>query len=142
MAQSLEIEEEFKVGFNTLNRGELYPISKIVRTECTIRGNVVKGLKAEIVDDELALNVYLPKKVVESTNDEVIKEINEAGTTAEKFTTCYYGTLESNSISSFVGRIHRPGQSKFLCSILCLFCCNILYNMSLFCDVLIVYSSK
>ena len=112
VADELSLSEEFKVGFNTLTRGALYPILSCVRTETTIRGKVVKGLKVEIVDDELTLVTYVPKKVMDCICDQTVEEINVAGKTAAKFQVCYYGTLQSNNISNFIGRLHRPDQRK------------------------------
>ena len=111
--QMLNQEEEFKVGFSSLMRGELYPIVKAEKTESKFYGKTVKGMRLVILDDELEIVTYLPKKCVESINDEDFAKINEAGKTNSKYNVGYYGKLGNAQTVQFVGRgVHSPGQGK------------------------------
>ena len=105
--------EEFKVGFSTLEVGVLYPIVCAVRTEGNFHGRVTKGIKVVILDGELELTTYLPKKTADFIDDVKFKNINDAGQTEQKWCVCYYGKLVGAQISQFIGRVHPPGERPF-----------------------------
>lgn len=107
--------EEFKVSFGSLKKGTLYPIKAIERTESTFHGKVVKGMKVTLLDDELELVTYLPKKCVETVNEtNEFDNITAAASTDNKYTVCFYGKMENKETTTFVGRIHKPNEGKDL----------------------------
>lgn len=108
----LSESEEIKISFDTLERGQMYPIIKIERTESCFYGKKVAGLKVTIDDDGTQLITYLPKKLVESVNDQEFQKIETAAQTDQKYSVCYYGKLKTKNVESFTGRIHPPGQGK------------------------------
>ena len=86
--QMMDNQEEFKVGFSSLERGQLYPIVNIEKTESKFYGKVVKGLKVEILDGELKLVTYLPKKMLEAIQDTDFNAISEAAKSDQKYSVC------------------------------------------------------
>lgn len=102
--------EVFKVGFSKLTRGQLYPIVKVVVKEEMFNGKTTKLLETTVLDEDVDIVTYLPKKVIESVTDEDIKKINDAGATSAKYSVCSYGEIKNSVVTSFVGRIHHPGQ--------------------------------
>jgi len=122
--------EEFKVSFGSLQKGVLYPIKAIERTESTFHGKIVKGFKVTLLDDELELVTYLPKKCVENINEgNEFDNIAAAASTDDKYTVCFYGKMVNKETTTFVGRVHKPKEGKDLgfniiydILPLCLFC--------------------
>ena len=108
----MSVDEEFRISFSCLKRGELYPIQKVERTESKFHGKVTKGVKVYFLDEELELVTYLPKKLVESTTDQDVDRINKAGATDKKDNLCYYGKQEGREVTSFIGRIHPYGEGE------------------------------
>ncbi|KAK3916802.1 Succinate dehydrogenase assembly factor 2-B, mitochondrial [Frankliniella fusca] len=104
--------EEFHVGFSSLTRGVLYPIVKIEKTESKINGRMVQGMKSFVLDDDLQLTTYLPKKVMDKIDDEKFKKINDAGSTDHKWSVCYYGSMGTQLSRTFFGMVHEPGESR------------------------------
>lgn len=104
--------EEFRISFGSLIRGQLYPISKIQKTESKFYGKTVNGLKVWILDGELELTTFLPKKLVEETTDVDFQRITAASLTNEKDHVCFYGKMSMPQTTSFVGKIHKHGEGE------------------------------
>ena len=108
----LNSEEDFKVGFSSLERGQLYPIVQIEKTESKFYGKTVSGMKVNVLDGDLKLVTYLPKEMVDAIKDADFDEIAYAARTNEKFTVCYYGKMQNSQTTTFIGRVHRPGEGR------------------------------
>lgn len=57
--------KEFRIGFRSLIRGQLYPISKVEKTTTKFYGKSTDGLRVTVLDSELELVTFLPKKLVD-----------------------------------------------------------------------------
>ncbi|KAK3933212.1 Phosphoribosylaminoimidazole-succinocarboxamide synthase [Frankliniella fusca] len=105
-------DEEFTISFSSLERGQMYPIKMIQRTESTFNGKLVRGIKVVILDDDVELVTYLPSKLVKAIDDKKIEEIKAAGLIDEKYKLCYYGKMQKAMITEFYGRIHPPTEGR------------------------------
>ncbi len=63
--------EEFQGGFSSLERGNMYPIISVERTEAKFNGKANKGMKLIILDDDVKLATYLPSKLTASISDDI-----------------------------------------------------------------------
>ncbi|KAK3907214.1 2-isopropylmalate synthase [Frankliniella fusca] len=104
--------EEFKVAFNCLIRGQLYPIKEIERTEKVFNGRKVQGLKVIILDEDLELTTYLPKFILDKTSEADFDAIKLAAKTNQKYTVCFYGEMGTEMQKQFVGRLHKPKEGR------------------------------
>lgn len=109
-------DEEFRVSFGDLERGKLFPIKKIEELEYNISNGIKKkSLKALIIDDELEIYPYLPKKVMDDIDNDLLAKINAAGAGEDgnkMYKVCFYGNNSTGVINSFVGRVHAPDKSR------------------------------
>lgn len=108
-------DEKFKVSFSELEGEKLFPIKSIEEREFVSNNTKKKSLKALLIDGELEIYSYLPKKVGGDIDDVLLKKINEAGATYDiknMYNACFYGTNSTGAMMSFVGRVHEPGQPR------------------------------
>lgn len=106
--------EDFKVCFAALTKGQLYRIIKAEREDKKFYGKTVNSIKLTLLDDDIEISTYLPKKVAEELSEADFARINAAGATEHKDAVCYYGTIEAETTKSYVGKIHPYGEGKFL----------------------------
>ena len=104
--------EEVKISFDMLERGALYPITHIERTESKFYGKTVNGIKVNVDDDGTSIVTYLPKKLVDAIDDAFLKQILDAASANTPFCLCYYGKTSTKQIETFIGRIHPHGQGN------------------------------
>lgn len=74
-----------------------------------------KSLKALLLDDELEVNSFLPKKVVDDIDSYLLNKINAAsaiGDDEKMYNVCFYGHNNTGAMPSFVGREHEPGPPR------------------------------
>lgn len=117
----LQMDQEFRVSFERLDKGTLYKIIKLEKSETKFYGKTTQGVKAHLEDGEIVLTTFLPKKVVESITEGDFTRINAAGTTEKKDAVCFYGVIQVEQIRTFVGRIHKHGEGN--CLVLCTIYC-------------------
>lgn len=72
-----------------------------------------KSIKALLIDDELEIYSFLPKKVIDDVDNDLLAKINGAGEDVKKmYTVCFYGNNSTGTINSFVGRVHTPNEPR------------------------------